>query len=349
MVLLIRWVLFLTIGLLGQLVVYLLYPLVVLFWALTIYKPVEYKPFALHDFNVPVVLGNKTLADGKLLDNADNHGAFSQYGFIQKEGLELLQKDGALLRKYHESKLTEQDVVSGDVVIAWFFANTLADRKVSDEVLKKVADHYIQNLGMTSKDNEYGRGYVSNRCANFGINYAPDSDFFSITQPAVGPQYYTNAAVLASAYHLGFKYKALYWTHFVVMGGWYWAWVPFIYPDHDSWWYVRDMTMKALYVQLQVFGPKWWITRPMEFINDKTTLVQNDLFNAMMSRPVGPLPKVMDSFFSQKADGRSALSDRMSAYIPGAIFKIQKETKYKPSPYIDGYKQLGQQSNPQEP
>jgi hypothetical protein len=340
-ILLLRWLLFLTIGLLGQVLVYFLYPWLVLIWAVLIYQPVDHKPIVHHDFNIPLILGNKTIAGGYLLDNADNHGAFSQYGFIQKEGLELLQVDGALIRKYQDQAPPDQSEVSGDVVIAWFFANTLADRKVSDEVLKKVVDHYLVNLGMTSKDTHYGDGYVSNRCANFGINYAPDSDFLAITQPAAGPQYYTTAAVLASAYHLGFKYKALFWAHYVVMGGWYWAWVPMIYPDYDTWWYVRDMTMKSLYVQLQVFGPRWWITRPMAFINDKTTLVQNDLFNAMMHRPVGPLPQVMDSFFSQKADGRSGLSDRMSAYIPQAIRKIQKESLYPTNSYLEGEKHLG--------
>jgi hypothetical protein len=343
-ILLLRWILFLTIGLLVQVVVYLLYPLLVLAWALFIHEPVAHKPLVHHDFNIPLSLGTKTIANGHLLDNADNHGAFSQYGFIQKEGLELLQVNGALIRKYHETNPPEQDVVSGDVVVSWFFANTLAKRKVSDEVLKKVVDNYINNLGITSSDNKYGSGYVSNRCSNFGVNYAPDSDFFFITQPAVGPQYYTTAAVLAAGYHLGLKYKAWYWTHFIVMGGWYWAWAPIIYPDVQLWGYVRDITMKSLYVQLQVFGPKWWITRPMEFINDKTTIVQNDLFNAMMKRPISPLPKVMDSFFSQKMHGKSELSDRMSAYIPEAILQIKKESKYQPSPYSNPpYSVLGQQ------
>lgn len=340
--LLCKWILFLTVGLLGQVVVYFLYPWLVLIWALFVYQPVDHKPIVHHDFNIPLILGTKTMAGGHLLDNADNHGALSQYGFIQKEGLELLQVDGALIRKYYDNAPPDQSVVSGDVVIAWFFANTLAERKVSDEVLKKVVDHYLINLGTTSNDN-FGSGYVSARCANFGINYAPDSEFLGITQPATGPQYYTTAAVLASAYHLGFKYKALFWTHFVVMGGWYWAWVPMIYPDYDTWWYVRDTTMKSLYVQLQIFGPRWWITRPMEFINDKTTLVQNDLFNAMMNRPVGPLPKVMDSFFSQRADGRSTMTDRMSAYIPEAIRKIKRETNYVPSKSLSPYRKLSSQ------
>jgi hypothetical protein len=113
------------------------------------------------------------------------------------------------------------------------------------------------------------------------------------------------------------------------MGGWYWAWAPVIYPNIDTWAYTRDITMKALYVQLQVFGPRWWITKPMRFINDKITTHQNDLFNAMMDREVGPLPPSMNSFFSQYVDASSYENDRMSAYIPAAIHKIKAETKWK--------------------
>lgn len=320
-----RWFIFLTIGLLGQIAIYFLYPLLCLYWAIFVYDPIEKKLEPIHDYSVST--DYKTIANGHLLDNEDTHGALTQYGFIQKEGLELLQVDGALLRKYHDNQKPNQDSVSGDVVIAWFFANLLADRKVSDETLKKVVDHYIKNLGTTSNDS-YGKGYVSDRSSNFGINYSPDSEAFGLTLPAFGPQYYTTASVLASAYHLGFKYKALFWTHFVVMGGWYWAWIPMLYPDYDTWWYVRDNTMKSLYIQLQVFGPKWWITKPMKFINDKTLLFNNDLFDAMMKRPISDLPESMDAFFSQRADASSTKTSNTSPYIPKAIRKIQEETKY---------------------
>ena len=149
-----------------------------------------------------------------------------------------------------------------------------------------------------------------------------------LSQPAAGPQYFTTAAVLASAYNKGFKYKALFWAHWVLMGGWYWAFSPMIYPNAESLWYVRDISMKSLYVQLQVFGPKWWITKPMEIINNKLTTHNNDLFNAMMGRHVGPLPAAMDAFFSQREDASSEITDRMSAHIPEAIRQIQKETRW---------------------
>lgn len=323
-----RWLLFFTIGLFFQAVTYILYPFVYLAWSLFIYRPIFHKETPSHEFNLPSGIGTATIAGGHLLKNADNHGALSQYGFIQKEGLELLQVDGSFIRKYHEDGNHERDVVSGDVVVAWYFANSLANRKASDEVTKLVTDTYIKNLGTLSYD-EFGQGYVSARCSNFGVNIALDSDVLKLSQPSTGPQYYTTAAALASAYHLGFKYKALFWTHWLVMGGWYWAWAPMIYPDQESWWYIRDITMKSLYVQLQVFGPRWWITKPMKFINDKITSHENDLFNAMMKRPPGKLPAAMDAFFSQREDASSNISDRMSAYIPAAIRKIYAETKWK--------------------
>lgn len=323
-----KWLIFLTIGLLFQAVVYILYPLVYILWAMLIYKPIFSKEMPDHQFVLSPGAGTATIYNGSLLDNRDNHGAFSMYGFIQKEGLELLQVDGSLIRKLEVDGSMDREAVSGDVTVAWFFANELAQRKASDEVIKKVADTYIKNLGTLSYDN-VAQGYVSARCSNFGINIALDSDFLNLSQPAAGPQYYTTAAVLAGAYNQGFKYKALFWAHWVVMGGWYWAWAPMIYPDQQSWWYVRDITMKALYVQLQVFGPRWWITKPMEFINDKITTHENDLFNAMMGREIGPLPEAMDSFFSQQSDASSRENDRMSAYIPEAIRQIKRETKYK--------------------
>lgn len=323
-----RWLIFGLIGLPFQMVVYLLYPIIYVIWLLFVYKPVYVKDLPIHEFTLDPGTGTKTIYSGALLDNADDHGALSQYGFVQKEGLELLQFYGSLVRRRNEDGTLNREAVSGDVVVAWYFANTLAKRKVSPEIVRAVTDTYIKNLGTLSYDS-VAQGYVSTRCSNFGLNIALDSDFLKLAQPAAGPQYYTTAAALAGAYDQGFKYKALFWAHWVFMGGWYWAFAPMVYPDQDSWWYVRDITMKALYVQLQVFGPRWWITKPMQFINDEITSHENDLFNAMMNREIGPLPAAMDTFFSQRADASSHISDRMSAYIPEAIRQIKRETKYK--------------------
>lgn len=322
-----RWLLFLSVGLPFQGVVYLIYPIVYVLWLLFVFRPVEFKEKPDHQQISDPNSGRATIYNGALLDNSDDHGAFSMYGFIQKEGLELLQVDGNLIRKLDADGTMNRKAVSGDVVVAWFFANALADRPASDEVIKNVADKYIKNLGTLSYD-ETAQGYVSARCNNFGINEAKDSDVLGIAQPAAGPQYYTTAAVLAGSYNKGFKYKALFWGHWLLMGGWYWAWAPVIYPDNKSLWYVRDITMKSLYIQLQVFGPRWWITKPMKFITDKISTHENDLFYAMVGRETNPLPSSVNSFFSQYDDASSYENDRMSAYIPAAIEKIKRETRF---------------------
>lgn len=325
---LIAWLMFIFVGLPIQGLVYIIYPFIYIAWAAIVYRPIYSKQEPNHQYELPMGIGTSTIYDGALLNNSDDHGALSMYGFIQKEGLELLQIEGSLIRKRNADGSVDRSAVSGDVVVSWFFANELATRKASNEVIKSVVDTYMKNLGTLSYDG-VAQGYVSARCSNFGVNIALDSDVLNLAQPAAGPQFYTTSAVLASSYHLGFKYKAMFWAHWILMGGWYWAWAPMIYPDQESWWYIRDITMKALYVQLQVFGPRWWITRPMKFINDKITTHDNDLFNAMMNRDVGPLPKAMDAFFSQREDASSMESDRMSAYIPDAIRKIKSETKWK--------------------
>lgn len=325
-----KWLIFLFIGLPIQSVMQAIYPIIYVVWSLFLHKesPVKLKPT--HDFSLIPPAGTETYLNDSLLKNVDDHGAFSQYGFIQKEGLELLQQDGSFIRdRYADGTMNRQNV-SGDAVVAWVFANQLADRKASDEIIKLVTDNYIKNLGTLSYD-QYGQGYVSARCSNFGVNTANDADFLKLSQPAFGPQFYTTSAVLAMAYHLGFKYKFLFWAHWLVMGGWYWAFAPIIAPD-NSLYYVRDITMKSLYVHLQVFGPQWWVTKPMVYITDKISTHENDLFYAMLGRDINQLPQVMNPFFSQREDASSSendMSGRLSAYIPDAIRKIKRETRFK--------------------
>lgn len=327
--LIIRWLMFLLIGLPIQGVLYIAYPLLYAIWRIAVFEKTDVKLKPTHNFNITG--GDKTILNGALLLNADDHGAFTMYGFVQKEGLELLQEEGSLIRRRRDDLSMNRENVSGDVVVAWMFANMLAERPASDEVLKKVVDTYVKNLGTLSYDS-YGQGYVSARCANFGVNIANDSDFLHLTQPAAGPQFYTTSAVLASAYNKGLKYKLIFWAHWLLMGGWYWAFAPVLYTKGHQFWYVRDITMKSLYIHLEVFGPKWWITKPMLFITDEISTHENDLFYAMLGREIGPLPDVMNGFFSQTESGSSLLnepmSDRMSAYVANAILKIKRNTRF---------------------
>lgn len=325
---LLRWAIFLLIGLPFQLVVYLLYPLMVLYWRLAIWKKIEPKALPQH-MELPVELGLAERNNGLFLNNDDNHGAFTHYNFVKEAGFaQLLDDEGNFLRRRNEDNSMNRSEVSGDVVIAFCFANQFY--KASDADIKKAIKNYFKHLGTRSYD-EINNGDVSNRCNNFGINYCPDSDALKMGQPAAGPQFYTNSALLATGYHLGLGYKVAFWAHWLLLGGWYWAFVPVIYAKDKQLWYARDMSMKALWVHAQVFGDRWWIRKPMEFINNKISTHKNELFDAMFGKQPENLPKCMHTFFSQyeNASSNTIGDGRVSAYISDALKKIAEKTKLK--------------------
>jgi hypothetical protein len=328
---LIRWIIFLLVGLPFQLVVYALYPLAWVYWRLFIFKivdktsPVHWEP----DFEV----GSATKLDGALLDNDDDHGALTQYGFIGKRGMELLlDEEGNFLRAIGTDGKRNTTRVSGDCVGCWAFAYVqMPENEKPKEAAVKAAWNYLKYLGTRSWD-EQNDGDVSNRCNNFGINWCPDSDLLKLGQPAAGPQFYTTSSLLAVAYKQSFAMKVAFWMHWVLMGGWYWAWWPAIYPK-DGLWYVRDITMKMLWVHREVFGDRWWIRMPMKRVNESVE-VRNDLFEAMLGNEPGPMPEVMHAFFSQErraSSDRKSFEDnlRASAYIKGAILKIYEKAKLR--------------------
>lgn len=213
-------------------------------------------------------------------------------------------------------------------MIAFAFANTFY--KASDADIKKAIKNYFKYLGTRSYD-AINNGDVSNRCNNFGLNYCPDSDAKGIGQPMAGPQFYTNSALLATGYHLGLGYKAAFWAHWLILGGWYWAWAPVIYEKDRGLWYVRDMTMKALHVHAEVFGDRWWIRKPMVFINEKISTHENQLFDAMFGIKPKNVPECMHTFFSQYEDASSKeIGDgRVSCYVSSAMRKMASSSRLK--------------------
>lgn len=323
-----RWALFLLIGLPIQVLTYFLYPLVVLYWRIAIHKDVDLKELPQH-VPIPVSLGLATRNGGLFLDNNDNHGAFTHINFIKEEGYsQLFDSHGNFIRRRNENGGMSRDRVSGDVVISFCFANQLD--KAKDDDIRKAIKNYFLHLGTRSYD-DVNDGDVSNRCNNFGVNYCPDSYFHNLGQPAFGPQFYTNSCLLATGYHLGFGYKLAFWANWILMGGWLWAFAPTLYTKDNGLWYVRDMSMKALYVHAQVFGNRWWIRKPMKFINEKISTHENQLFDAMFGEEPEGLPECMHAFFSQEEDASSKGigNGRVSAYIPAALKKIAQITKLK--------------------
>ncbi len=323
---LVRWLIFLSIGIPTQIFVMLIYPLIYLYWRLSIYKKVTNQTIPQHEHVGQSVIdeASKTNVSGTLLDNTDDHGALSMYGFIGMQGLrDLTARFGwHLVRRQSKIGSNNSWKVSGDVVISWVFASLFIDKDELDHsVFYKVAMAYLKSLGSVSCDN-VNQGDVSNRCNNFGINYCPDSAFMKLGQPMAGPQFYTNSCLFALASQKSYFFKLVFWTHWLLFGGWYWAFAPVLYTKDNGLFYVRDMTMKALYVHKRIFGDKWWIRKPMELIAYNTP-IRNDLFYAMLGYgPLGNLPKAMDVFFSQREDATSRKSKVMSAYIPDVIMEI---------------------------
>jgi hypothetical protein len=325
----IRWLTFLLVGLPFQLIVYVVYPLIWLYWRIAIFKKVK-KTNPMHwepDFET----GKATRFDGLLLDNDDDHGALTQYGFVQALGLSLLvDGDGNFARAIRDDATLNMRKVSGDCVVAWAFAYSLVpSEQRSQKTIEKVAWNYLKYLGTRSWD-EVNKGDVSNRCNNFGINYCPDSDTWSLGQPAAGPQFYTSSSLFALASQKSLFFKFVFWAHWLLMGGWYWAWWPAIYPK-DGLWYVRDITMKALWVHREIFGDRWWIRIPMKKVNESVP-VRNDLFEAMLGNEPGDMPNVVHAFFSQVKEAASSKklfkeSKRASAHIKDAVWEIYQKAK----------------------
>lgn len=322
---LIRWVLFVVLGLPVQAIVYLVYPLIWLYWRFVIYKkPEGDKQVVAHVFVNPIE-GKKKNKYG-LLDNVDDHGAFSMYGALTSQAFEwLTDGNDNLHRRLNEDGSYNRWQVSGDVLISYCFAAT--HTKPASDQIEIIAWKYLFNLGITSKDDKNNED-VSNRCNNFGVNYCPDSDSLKLGQPMAGPQFYTSSAIFALASQTSNVFKVVFWLHWLLLGGWYWCWMPVVYTKDRPLHYVRDMTMKALYVHKYVFGNRWWIRKPMEHITYELSNIRNDLWFAMMGLPpVHGLPESMDSFFSQKENCTSVLTDRMNGFLGHAVYDLANQGK----------------------
>lgn len=322
----VRWTILILIGIPSQLLVYVVYPFIWLYWKITVYKKPNNVINPIHE-NVSD-LGYKSREPYNVfLDNQDVHGAFTNLGIDTVQSMVLLL-DGSCnpIRRLNEDMSKNQWKVSGDVLVSWLFNSVCSelDNELSVNIIK-MADTYLKNLGVQSFD-ETNKGDVSNRCNNFGINYCPDSEFFKIGQPMAGPQFYTSSSLFALASKYSNFYKFVFWIHWILFGGWYWFFAPVLWQKNRSLIYVRDITIKALYVHKYVFGNRWWIRIPMKFIAYKTTNIKNDMWYAIMGVSPSNLPKSMDTFFMQTEDFTSRKTERMSVYLPKALEKLANQS-----------------------
>jgi hypothetical protein len=319
-----------------QIVTMVLYPLIYLYWKIFVYEKVTELKDSPHE-EITELPRHSAIRDLSFHDNQDDHSALTHWGLYlhnvdaAESGLrKLIDENGAFMRRYRNG-VREGFHVSGDAVISWCFAWALANKrfKIPKDTLLKAADHYLKNLGTISNMPE-AQGWVSARCNNFGVNYCPDG-YLNLGQPAAGPQFYTSSCVFALASQYSFKFKIVFWLHWIFMGGWLWAFAPVLYTKKWKAWYVRDTSMKALYIHLMVFGRKWWIIRPMKFIAFDIAEHQNALFFAMMGWfTKAQLPAVMNPFFSQEPDAASREDgEKTNVWINGGLAYIMNTTRMR--------------------
>lgn len=332
MVIMIRWFLFLLVGFPLQLLIYLIYPLLYftarIFWQKH-YK-LEEKTVHQHASYVPPHRIAALHTGYDLFVNGDDHNLFTQYPVARKKESfqQFIKYDGPWMWLTRTPKFLqspqETNEVSGDCVISWCFAAAI-DHKykmLKDEILG-LTRSYMAFLGNVSFDSKNFRT-VSARCNNFGLNWCPDG-WLSLGQPMFGPNFYTNSALLALAATHSVWWRIVFWIHWWLLGGWFWAFMPAIYPPYNSangLWYVRDMIMKALWVHKVVFGPRWWIMIPMRITN-ATTPAYNVLFEVLLGRKSALLhealkhfPQAVQRFWSQTKNAASNPNDDGDLLIP---------------------------------
>lgn len=323
----VRWIFFIFIGYPLQVLLFFIYPFLHLYWRLFIYKEIEQQKEPVH---ADVTFTPKYKFNGALLDNTDDHGAFTMYGAINDHGLRALLCMHNFIRRVDDVGQYNLRKVSGDVVVAWCFAWSHKDvrrENLRHEVLG-AAWNYLKNLGTCSFDDD-NKGWVSNRCNNFGLNFCPDSEVYGLGQPMAGPQFYTNSALFALASFYSFKWKIIFWLHWIFMGGWFWMWSPVLYTKSKPVHYAKDITMKALWVHKFIFGKKFWITKPMNTITFKLSEYKNDLFWALVGRAnTRRLPQVLNAFFSQKPDASSKyVESDMNPFLSKGINDIYAQER----------------------
>lgn len=325
--------LLLPVALFIQVIFMFLYPALYSLWKSVVYRK-KAKTIPVHE-DPKITAKHSTMRDGCFHNNEDDHGAFTHVGLfvarpdLGRKALELLvTPDGRFVRKYEVGKVNTW-CPSGDVVVFWCFAFALLpDEMKPIDALERAVKSYMKNLGALGTITDNQAYDVSKRSGNFGA--LPYGDGWS--GPAAGPQYYTTACLLAlAAKHLGIFWRLVFWAHWAIYGGWYWAKWPVLYPGNLMNWlkwiytfgifkgekmpdatsgeklgYVRDVSMKALWIMKQCMGSRSWIEKPMRFINDTIGESESALFNYMMGREIEQhLPDVLDVGAWQRIDSVS--------------------------------------------
>jgi hypothetical protein len=258
---------FFFIGLPVQIIVYILYPFVSLYFTFFIKKKtwehIGAKPFRILESKgielEDLLKVRPTIRDMAFLDNDDTHAAIThsslwgmeKYQDLAGFGLESLVRDnGAIKRRYPIDQ--EYLPASGDCLASFNYAMVMSNYLIPS-LAEKVADHYTKNcFGM-----EHYNGKVSARSSNSGVNLVFDG-YKGLNFPAFGPQYYTTAATLAMGARLSTTklkramYSVAYYAHFVLMGGWLWWKDPILHSKTDLLYYTHHVTAMNLAVLVKL-------------------------------------------------------------------------------------------------
>lgn len=338
MVAFVRWTIFIFIGYPLQLLVFVLYPLLHFYFVLTVKRKLPRPLKAPSGGLMNPGPENLEIRDEFFMNTDDDHNALMHYGLYSEDnyrgyhGLSLLiEPDGGALRRWYPEGKVSRERVSGDCVGAWCFAFALLeDSKRPLAALERFAKHYLKHLGTTSTDPLNRGKWVSNRVNNFGLNYCPEG-WNGLGQPMAGPQFWTSSALFAlAAKHLGWKWKVIFWAHFWIMGGPLWVFSPVLFSKNNKLGYVRDIAARCLYAHVDVFGPRWWVMRPLKWIAEDTAEYEVALFYAMMGKMIStPLPDGIDPWHSQHVGGDMGTSPRAYPNVSKAIKKIQRKMRFR--------------------
>lgn len=253
---LIRWSIFLLVGVPLQMVVAVLYPfLTIWFWfcargrlGSAISPP------------APRFTTDELISRGKqdallpvnpnYLNNIDDNGAITHMFLwllrpeLSRAGLHGLvdQTNGCMMRKAAEIFGGDEIPPAGDELSSWVAGYVSTGGDPVD--LKAAVLHYVKNcfgLGTWCKEWQ-----VSARSSNGGVNWVFDAWGY-MSPPALAPQYYTTAAALRLCCRdLGGLWWALYFAHYWLMGGWFWWIAPFVHTKTNSYYYSQQITLLNL-------------------------------------------------------------------------------------------------------
>lgn len=325
-----RWVLFFLLGLPFQFLIYLVYPVIYLIARLFWQKSYKRHEKELTVVNPPENVDINFSPEYGILINSDDHNMLSQYTVCNEKSFKLFTTNtpkGLTFTRTPtvlSSPLELQDV-SGDCVISFCFAATISyyfTKKPVYDLITSLATTYIKHLGCLSLDKQTHRYYVSARCNNFGINFCPDG-YLKLGLPAFYPQFLTTSCLLALASYKSKYWKIVFWIHWLLLGGWYWALMPAVYPK-NRYWYLRDMMMKALWIHKIIFGDRWWVNIPMKKTYESTPSV-NLLFEAFFrsyQKYSEIAPDIASRFWSQNKNAASNVHD--GCWMPNLKYTLQK-------------------------